>query len=176
MMLVGKCAVVFGGIVILLFAGAAKGCDAPSWNPNDQPRDTSAPTPKGSVNVGSTGQVIFCSPTRVPPDKPDLDGKRYITFYGCVEGKYAPIELNIYVSDETTGEKGNHDEPAAGNEVQYVIGYDSGHQVRYNAELKPTRPGSQQGFLYISDGKGSRHTYPINGGWKATSDDLYTVR
>jgi hypothetical protein len=171
MMLVGKFAVVFGGIVILLFAGAAK-CDKTNSGEETQPASTASV----SVNIGSTGQAIFCSPTRVPPDKPDLDGKRYITFYGCVEGKYAPIELNIFVSDETTGEKGSKNEPAAGNEVQYVIGYDTGHQVRYNAELKPTRPGSQQGFLYISDGKGSRHTYPINGGWKATSDDLYTVR
>jgi hypothetical protein len=154
------------GLSILGAAIAQSPCDAPNYNPNDQAKHTPDPVATGTL-AGGHNEPIECTVARVPSDKPNLDKKRYVTIYGCAERKYGPLDLSIFVRDNTSGEVGSHDEPSAGPEVQYVIGYDAGHKVEINAELKPARPGSKQGFLYMSDGPANKKVQAIEGGWKA---------
>jgi hypothetical protein len=118
----------------------------------------------------TAGKPLECDPSEVPPDKPNLGGKRYVTIYGCVEEGFEPIELLTSARDNTTGEYGEHNEPSASRKVQYVIGYDSDHHVTLHVELKPSRPGSRLGFLYISDGPANRKTLLIDGAWRALTD------
>lgn len=161
-------AVVFGGLVILLFAGAAKGCDVPSYNPNDQPKHQ--PEATGPAMTQGPNELIECTVARVPGDHPNLDTKRYVTFYGCAERKYCPLTLEFFVRDLTTGETVTHDEPASGPEVNYILGYDAGHDVEINVKLKPAKPGSKQGFVYATDGPANKKLQAIDGGWTAQFD------
>jgi hypothetical protein len=57
-----------------------------------------------------------------------------------------------------------------------VIGYDAGHEVLINAELKPAKPGSKQGFLYLSDGPANKKVVAIEGGWRAQVVQFKTAR
>lgn len=136
------------------------GCDAMKHDPlADQERET-------PNTVQSSGVAKPCDPDEVPKDKPNLEQKRYVTIYGCVEDGFQPIELFVGARDITTGEYGEHNEPAAGTKVGYVVGYDSGHKVTLDITFKPSRPGSQQGLLYISDGPANRKTLYISGSWR----------
>ena len=141
--------------VFALLTGLACEPEGPSkGDPFPAPAKTTAGKPKQ------------CDPNEVPPDKPNLDQKRYVTIYGCVEDGFQPIELFTGARDKTTGEYGEHNEPSANTKVHYVVGYDSGHKVVLDISFKPSKTGSQQGMLYISDGPANRKTLYISGSWK----------
>jgi hypothetical protein len=116
-----------------------------------------------------------CPSDRVPKDKPNIQGKRYVVIYGCAEESMGPLDLSIFVRDTVTGETGSHHEISAGGEIQYVIGYDQGHRTELTVEFKPVNKGSKKGFLYISDGPGNRKFYFISGGWRAQTDPIFTT-
>lgn len=136
------------------------GCDGMKEDPlADQQRET----PK---TVASSKAAKPCDPDAVPPDKPNLGAKRYVTIYGCVEDGFQPIELFTGARDQTTGEYGEHTEPSANTKVHYVVGYDKGHKVILDVKLQPSKTGSQHGMLYISDGPLNRKTLYISGSWR----------
>jgi hypothetical protein len=145
-------------------------CDLGNTSKSD-PFPAPAVTAVASASVPVTGD---CSLDRLPPDPPNLDNKRYIVVYGCVEDGFQPLELITAARDNTTGEFGEHTEPSAHTEVRYIIGYDTGHHVTLHVELKPSRTGSKKGFLYISDGEGNRKIVKIDKGWRALAD--FTAR
>lgn len=156
-------------IVPLTFAlmGAEGGCEKREDGP------TASATTEGPSKEKKDKES--CPSDRVPADKPNIEGKRYVTIYGCAEESMGPLDLGIFVRDVTTGETGDHHEISAGGEVQYVIGYDNGHHVEITVEFKPTGKGSKVGFLYISDGPANRKFYYINKGWRAQTDPIFRV-
>lgn len=145
--------------VFALVTGLACGPDTPTKGD---------PMPDPVTTTAAAGGA--CNIDRLPPDPPNLDHKRYVIVYGCVEDGFQPIELSTAARDNTTGEFGEHTEPSANAEVRYIIGYDTGHNVTLHVELKPSRPGSKKGFLYISDGEGNRKIVKIDKGWRALAD------
>lgn len=153
------------GVLAAFILAPTLACLEPDMPTKDDPMP--APVEKSAA---SKAQKSNCDRDRVPPDKPNLGKKRYVTIYGCVDEGFAPITLITSARDVTTGEFGEHEEPSGNTSVQYVVGYDSGHQIQMHVELKAVKPGSKNGFLYISDGPGNRIYIGIGEGYRAYTD------
>lgn len=148
-------------------------CEGEGSDDETSSKETAKVTSTASTPSKEKKDKESCPADRVPKDKENIQQKRYVVIYGCAEESKGPLDLSIFVRDRTLGETGEHHEISAGGEIEYVIGYDSGHQVEITVEFKPTDYGSKTGFLYISDGPGNRKFYYINKGWKAQTDPFF---
>ena len=155
-------ALIAGVLTLGLLAGAddCKGGDGVGTQPGHDPQ------PDKRKTVEATGE---CKPMVDPAVPPNLQKKRYITVWTCLEEEYGPYTVYYHASDGMTGKTlASTEEQVIGNRpFNRIIGYDSGQKVTLTVDLRPARAGSKNGYIIARDGPANTQSMVIDGAWTA---------
>lgn len=159
-----KIAALFAGVLVATSLGAAdcKNQDGLGSQPGHDPQPN-----KQKTTAASTAP---CKPMVDPAVPPNLDKKRYITIWTCLEPEFGPYTVTYHAADGITGKTlaaTDEDVVDVARPFNRIIGYDSGQKVTITVDVRPARAGSKNGYIIARDGVANTKKVTIDGGWTA---------
>jgi hypothetical protein len=149
----------------LLGAGECKG-DGNSGDPKD-PNYNKEVTKAAPASPGA--ECANFPDAAVPPN---LQQKRYITIWTCLETAYGPYTVYYHATDINGNTLASTEEAVVevAKPFNRIIGYDTGQKVSISIQIRPARPGAKNGYIYAKDGPANIKSGRIDGAFQIRID------